>query len=267
MAKESRLISELAKRGEQYDVMHALRLLTNAYIDMCGISLGCRTVVFYAAEEWQEKLAWTDLPLSEIARKNGLIDFMSYITSDFDPDVYNQYDIAVMDHEELLTCCQQIVDKKDFDEHTIEVLCWGLIKATGKKRKSKEIEAVTQNGTILKGKLAAQHCGYTSLRMTNPYKVYAFKMDLVREPKELLIEANNDIQRLSGMEKEVRALYPKFQEELEKCKNGKPREKYRIFHNTYDSIITHTVISPLSMAEMFNEWWGLEFYFPKYEKE
>ena len=67
-------IKELAKRGENHDIIDALRLLTEAYIQMCGISAGFRTVVFYSAESWQEKLAWLELPLSEAARKNGLAE-------------------------------------------------------------------------------------------------------------------------------------------------------------------------------------------------
>ena len=263
MEKESGIIKELAKRGEQHDVMDALRLLANAYMDMCGISLGCRSVVFYAAEKWQEKLVWTNLPLSEIARKMGLINFLSHITSEFDSEIYNRYDIAAMDDEELLACCQQIVDRNDFDESTIEVLCWGIMNATKKEEISQEIEAVAQDGTTLKGELTAQHCGFTSLHMTTPYNTQAFKMELVRDPKELLIQAYNDIQRLKRMEIEVRALYPKYQEKLKKCKNS--REKNRVFYNTYDTIIDHAVIPSSSLSEMFNDWWGLEFYFPKYE--
>ena len=53
-------IEMLAKRGEQYDVMKALTLLTKAYIAMCGISLGCRTVIYCAGDpglnDW---LGWT----------------------------------------------------------------------------------------------------------------------------------------------------------------------------------------------------------------
>ena len=63
-------IKEYAKQGEKCDIMEALALLTQAYISMCGISLGCRTVVYCAAEPWQERLAWLDLPLSEMARKD-----------------------------------------------------------------------------------------------------------------------------------------------------------------------------------------------------
>ena len=268
MKKVSKKIAKWAKRGEQHDVMDALRLLTNAYIDMCGISLGCRTVVFCAAGEWQERLAWMDLPLSETARKNGLIDFMPYITSDYDPEIYDQYDIAAMDNRELLYCCKQIVYEKEFDEATTEVLCWGLLKATEEKEEmSREIEAISQDGTTLKGDLVTQHCGYTSLYITSPYSTHVTKEELVREPKELLIEAYNDIHWVNRMEKDVLALYPKYQEELNNCKSGKIWEKRNVFDKIYSTLITQTVISSMSLAELFNEWWGLEFYIPKYEQK
>ena len=266
MKKVSKKIVKLAMRGEQHDVMDALRLLTNAYIEMCGISLACRTVVFCAAGEWQERLAWMDLPLSEIARKSGLTDFLPYITSDYDPEIYNRYDIAGMACEELLTCCEQIVNENDFDEPTTEVLCWGLLKATEEKEE-KDIEAMSQDGTTLKGDLVTQHCGYTSLYITSPYSIHVTKDELVREPKELLIEAYNDIQRLYRMEEEVRTLYPKYQEELEKCKNGKIWEKRKVFDKIYNTLSTQTVISSLSLAELFNKWWGLDFYISKYEQK
>ena len=51
-------IEKLAKRGEQHDIVDALKLLVQAYMDMCGISAGYRTVAFYSAKSWQEKLAW-----------------------------------------------------------------------------------------------------------------------------------------------------------------------------------------------------------------
>jgi hypothetical protein len=267
MEKESIIIRELAKRGEQHDVMDALRLLTNAYIEMCGISLACRTVVFCAAGEWQERLAWMDLPLSEIARKSGLTDFLPYITSDYDPEIYNRYDIAGMDREELLTCCEQIVNENDFDEPTTEVLCWGILKATEEKEEmSREIEAISQDGTTLKGDLVTQHCGYTSLYITSPYSIHVIKDELVREPKELLIEAYNDIHTVSRMKKDVLALYPKYQEELKNCKNGKIWEKRKVFDKIYSTLISQTVISSLSLAELFNEWWGLDFFIPQYRE-
>jgi hypothetical protein len=47
-----KIIEKYAIRGEQCDVMKALTLLTKAYISLCGISLGGRTVVYCAAEIW-----------------------------------------------------------------------------------------------------------------------------------------------------------------------------------------------------------------------
>ena len=77
---KKKIIEEYAKRGDQCDIMKALTLLTQAYISMCGISLGCRTVVYCAAEPWQEKLAWLDLQLSEMARKEPFVHMMAINT-------------------------------------------------------------------------------------------------------------------------------------------------------------------------------------------
>ena len=49
---------EYARFGEHHDVMEALTLLTKAYINMCGYSLGYRTVVYCAIFlylKWQGK--------------------------------------------------------------------------------------------------------------------------------------------------------------------------------------------------------------------
>ena len=258
-------IEKLAKRGEQHDIMDALRLLTEAYINMCGISAGCRTVIFYAAQAFQERLAWMDLPLSEIARKNGLIEFMPYINSEYDPEIYDRYDIAAMDNEELLACCQQIVDEEDFDEPTTEVLCWGLLKAIEEREISaQEIEAVAQDGTVIKSDYYSQNCGSTFVAITSPHYFCASKKELIRNIDILLIEAYNDYQRLYNMENEVRALYPQYQEELAKCKDAGEHKKNSVFKNIYSSIISESIIIPSSMAKLFNEWWGFEFYMRRY---
>ena len=110
--KSTAEIDVLAKRGEQYDVIEALTLLTKAYIDMCGISLGCRTVIYCAGEPWLERLAWMDVPLSEMARKKPFVMVMPHITTDYDPDDYDKYDITGMSHKEMLDICHQMVSHK-----------------------------------------------------------------------------------------------------------------------------------------------------------
>ena len=257
-------IEQLAKRGEQHDIMDALRLLTVAYMDMCGISLGCRTVVFCAAEAWQERLAWLDLPLSELARKNGLTEFMPYITSDYDPEIYDQYDIVAMDNEELLNRCEQIVNEKEFDQATTEVLCWGLLKATEEKDEvSQEIKATTSDGTVIKSNHYSQSCGSTFVAITSPHHFCVSKKELVRKLDELLIEAYNDYQRLHNMENDVRALYPRYKEELAKCKDAGEWQKRCAFRDVYSTIISKSIIVPSSMAKLFSKWWNLKIYNPR----
>ena len=257
-------IEQLAKRGEQHDIMDALRLLTVAYMDMCGISLGCRTVVFCAAEAWQERLAWLDLPLSELARKNGLTEFMPYITSDYDPEIYDRYDIVAMDNEELLNRCEQIVNEKEFDQATTEVLCWGLLKATEEKDEvSQEIQATTSDGTVIKSNHYSQSCGSTFVAITSPHHFCVSKKELVRKLDELLIEAYNDYQRLHNMENDVRALYPRYKEELAKCKDTSEWQKRCAFRDVYSTIISKSIIVPSSMAKLFSKWWNLKIYNPR----
>ena len=116
------LIESYAKRAENHDIMDALVLLTKAYIDQCGISLGNRTVIYCAAEQWLERLAWLDLPLSEMARKEALVTVMPHITSDYDPEIYDKYDIAGMSEEELIDACEEIIQDGEYDELTNELL-------------------------------------------------------------------------------------------------------------------------------------------------
>ena len=266
MKVRMKTIEELATRGERHDIVDALKLLVQAYMDMCGISAGSRTVIFYAAEAWQERLAWMNLPLSELARKNGLTEFMPYIISEYDPEIYDKYDIAVMDNKELQTCCQQIVDEEDFDDQTTEVLCWGLLKAIEEKEISaQEIEAVAQDGTVIKSDYYSQNCGSTFVAITSPHYFCASKKELVRNLDVLLIEAYNDYQRLYNMENEVRALYPQYQEELAKCKDAGEWEKRCAFRDIYSAIISTSIIVPVSMAKLFNEWWGINFYTQRYK--
>lgn len=98
-----KLIEKYAVRGELCDVMKALTLLTQAYINMCGISLGNRTVVYYAAEPWQERLAWMDLPLSEMALRDGcnyeertkVINGLTYVVVNMSTDEWAKRNKAI----------------------------------------------------------------------------------------------------------------------------------------------------------------------------
>lgn len=254
-------IEEYAKLGEHHDVLDALILLTRAYISMCGFSLGYRTVVYDAAESWQERLAWMDLPLSEIARKEALVSMMPHITSDYNPEIYDEYDITGMSQEELMDCCKQIVAEETFDEATTEVLCWGVLKTIESfgPFQWKEIEVTAPEGTLLKGFLTDQDTWETSIQMQQPYpNVCLTANELVRDARELLLRGYDDYRRLQSLESDIRALYPKYQEELEKRKNESAYRKSHVFDDVYGPLIGETVL--LMPEQLIHEWFGLDFF-------
>jgi hypothetical protein len=252
-------IEKYAKPGEQCDVMTALSLLTKAYISQCGISLGIRTVVYCAAEPWVERLAWLDLPLSEMARKEPFVNLMPHITSDYDPEVYDKYDITGMDEKELLNVCELILQYKEFDDPTIEVLCWGILRATEEEEfLSQEIETTAPDETLLRGVLESQRCCWTWVTMTSPFDLSIAKHELVREPKKLLVDGYQDYQRLHQMESEIRASYSLYQEEIGKNENLSFRDERKAFVKAYGEILGDSVL--VDPKKLFNEWFGLEFF-------
>lgn len=254
-----KVIEEYAKRGEQCDVMKALTLLTQAYISQCGISLGCRTVVYCAAEPWQERLAWMDLSLSEMARKEPFVHLMPYITKEYVPEECDGYDIAAMEDDELLKVCNRMIRSKEFDETTLEVLCWGLLKATEEEKwLSEEIETTAPDGTMLKGILEKQNCGGTWMTMTEPYELNVAKRELVRDARELLLTAYLDFQRLHQLKDEIRAMYPVYLEKLGKLKKDSAWGKHCIYRDTYGKLLGDMVL--VQTDKLIEEWFGLKIY-------
>ena len=255
-----KLIEKYAVRGEQCDVMKALTLLTQAYISQCGISLGCRTVVYCAADPWQERLAWMDLPLSEKARKDPFVHLMPHISKEYVPEEYDDYDITAMNEEELLSVCNQMIRYKEFDETTMEVISYGILKAIEEEQEStKEIETTAPDGTLLKGILKEQKCSGTWLIMTEPYvDLSALRCELVRDARELLLSAYSDYQRLHQLENEIRALYPVYLERISKLEKDSPWAKHCIYEETYGKLLGDMVL--VQTSKLIEEWFGLRIY-------
>lgn len=253
-------INEYAKRGEQCDVMKALTLLTKAYISMCGISLGCRTVVYCAAEPWQERLAWLDLPLSEMARKEPFVHLMPHISREYIPDEYDEYDITAMEGEEVLRVCNQMIRNKEFDKNTLEVISWGILKAIEEEQElSQEIEATAPDDILLRGVLKKQKCSSTWLIMTEPYAdLSALSCELVRDARELLLKAYSDYQRLRQLEGEIRALYPVYLDRISKLGKDSPWEKHCVYMDVYGKLLDDLVL--VQTNKLIEEWFGLKIY-------
>ena len=250
-------INEYAKRGEQCDVMKALTLLTKAYISMCGISLGCRTVVYCAAEPWKERLAWLDMPLSEMARKEPFVHLMPHISNEYIPEEYDEYDITAMEGEEVLRVCNQMIRNKEFDKNTLEVISWGILKAIEEEQElSQEIEATAPDGMLLKGILKKQKCSSTWLIMTEPYAdLSALSCELVRDARELLLKAYSDYQRLHQFESEIRALYPVYLMRINKLEKDSLWEKHCIFMDVYGKLVDDLVL--VQTNKLIEECFGL----------
>lgn len=255
---KKKVIEEYAMRGVQCDVMKALTLLTQAYISQCGISLGLRTVIYCAAEPWQERLAWLDLPLSAMARKEPFVHLMPHITSEYAPDEYDDYDITVMENDELLRVCHQMTKSKEFDETTLEVICWGILKVTEDEDKqwlSEEIEAKAPDGTILKGILERQNCSGTWMTMSSPYKdLSILKHELIRNPQELLLAGYNDYHRLRQLESKVRELYSVYLERISKLEKDSAWARHCVYRDVYGKLFEGMVLMEESLIK---DWWGL----------
>lgn len=256
------IIGNYLGKGAEIEVMKALRLLTEAYIQECGISLGYRTVVYNAAEEWQERLAWMDLPLSEMARKEPFINLMPHISKEYIPERYDKYDITGMSDEEMIDCCREIVEEQEFDENTLAVLCWGIQHRINREKfQPVMIEATAPDGTYLKGMLLHQRLARTSITMLEPFKDTLLRVgELERDPKRLLIQGYQDYMGLLGKEDDIRRLYPTYQKELEKAivAGESTWKKRNIFQNVYGSLIGELTLADIS--GILESRFGLKFF-------
>lgn len=255
-------IEKYAERGAEVDVMEALLLLTRAYIQECGISLGNRTVVYNAADAWQERLVWQDLPLSAMARREPFVKVMPYITDEYAPEKYDEYDIVGMNDDELLRCCSEIIDDREFDERTLEVICWGIQQCVAHKDFTPVlVETVAPDGTLLKGVLMSQRLCGTYMTMLKPYKDLRICVyELERSPEALLRRGYQDYNDLLCKESELRALYPEYQAEYERlvATNGSRWRKRCLFDEVFGKVIGKSTIA--MPEDILSELFDMKFY-------
>lgn len=162
-----------------------------------------------------------------------------------------------MGNDELLRLCFFILRSEEFDEETLEVLCWGILKVTEvEKELSRNIEVTASDGTLLKGVLTGQKCCYTYVTMTSPFNLHSAKFELVRDARELLLRAYDDYHRLQHMENEIRELYPKYREKLKDVGDASAYKKYLVYEDVYGELLDDILIFP--KQELIKEWFGLD---------
>jgi len=255
----TKTFEQYADAGASHDVMSALILLVKAYISQCGASLGYRTVVYYAAERWQEKLAWLSLPLSEIARKEPLVKLMPLITSEYIAEYYDEYDITGLSEDELNEYCIEIVLQHEFDEPTLTVLCWGIqdYLSTPDENLNIHIETVADDGTLLKGTILEQNCSETSIELNSCHNLYAAVPELVVDARELLLAAYNDYKRLMQSRVQAEKLYEEYKIALCQSTETSCWEVTKIFDSIFGNLLPNSVIGLKSaLTDMFD----MEFY-------
>ena len=249
-------IEEYAKLGEHHVVMDALTLLTNAFVKLHARG-DYEAVVYDAAEIWQEKLGWMDLPLSYIARKGPFSNLMPHINEVL-WDAHILRFITELNPDEVWQYCKEMIEKGVLDEATNEVLCYGVLDYCNRGEPvAKEITATTPDGIVLKGNLTDQMCGFTWIDMVSPFQLSGCKRELCRNPEAMLQELYDDFTKLKTKENEIRTLFPIYQN-LVRSRRGNRWEMAKAYNEIYGKFFSDTILS--GGYWLFMNWLSLELY-------
>lgn len=259
--KEEQLIADIkaelevyAKKGESHDIMDALRLLTDAYVDNCGISIGNRTMIYIAAERWFERLAWQDLPLSEQACTSSLHKMFPLFSSVYNKECHDEYDICGMQENEYIKCCFDCISDKEVDEQTAEVLAWGILDSLKEFEKYQIEVPVTLHGEprTLYCYVCFQDTKHTALAI-EPLAIMGIYVGLNKNIPELVEQIIVEYEYLLSKEEEIRALFPEYLKTVNESKTTK--EVFNAFHVVYDELLGN--IKYLYMKSILNDVFGL----------
>lgn len=105
---------ELVEEGEKLDWRVAFNELIQAYINMCGFSLGYRTLYYNAAEGWQEKLKGRNSP---VPLNKPICDYFPQLCEAYDPALYDEYDITIIKGDDFAIYATQLINEIDNEEN------------------------------------------------------------------------------------------------------------------------------------------------------
>ncbi len=121
-AKEKEYLKLVAK-GRKMDPMRAMELLSDYYIDNCGVSLGYRTIAYDAGSEWLNCYLEKHPEDNRWNNKTCFMDVMPVINSRFTKENCEKYDISGLDEKKEYSLALSAA--KEIDEETAAALCWG----------------------------------------------------------------------------------------------------------------------------------------------
>ncbi len=107
-----------AEREDEITPVEALTLLTEYYMEQCGISLTLRTLAYEAGDYWLYKLSLTDHPLADRADKESFTQLMPYFSEKFaeSKEHYWDYDIAFLYENALIAGASDIINDTSIDD-------------------------------------------------------------------------------------------------------------------------------------------------------
>lgn len=125
--KYSEAFLKVAELGAKMDTIYALNLLCDAYIDMCGVSAGSRTVYHRAGDGWKKMLGESKHELALDARNHSLTDLFSHINKRYKPEEYNEYDISPISEQQCVEIAEELLRENGDNEELAKALCAGIV--------------------------------------------------------------------------------------------------------------------------------------------
>lgn len=109
--------------GKEMDKRHMLSWFVDMYIDYCGVSRGYRTVVYDLG--WAVFIQYTENEHTEFTGKEAFCDVMKKLNPGYTEE-YDKYDICLLDKEDYLPLCMEILDEYAGHDEKCAALCYGL---------------------------------------------------------------------------------------------------------------------------------------------
>ena len=119
-----------AEREEEVPVIEALTLLTEFYMEQCGVSLTLRTLAYESGTYWLYKLSLTDHPLAERADKDSFTLMMPHFSEEFarNKQHYWDYDISDLYEDSMVRGMTDIMTDKWIDDKLRIAFACGFIE-------------------------------------------------------------------------------------------------------------------------------------------
>ena len=113
-----------ARKGWKMDPMYAMQLMTQLYMDSCGISITERSLAYDAGWIWFEEYLKNHPEEKRWNANTPFMEVMALICEEFTEEEYGKYDISSICTEAKMHYAAEMIE--DVDEETAIALCWAI---------------------------------------------------------------------------------------------------------------------------------------------